>query len=55
MTKLPQAFADYTRQMMGDERFERYLKSFGQEPPVSIRLNPRKAEGLTAIDAEPVP
>ena len=55
MTKLPQAFADYTRQLMGDERFERYLKSFGQEPPVSIRLNPRKAEGLTAIDAEPVP
>ncbi len=55
MTKLPQAFADYTRQMMGDERFERYLKSFGQEPPVSIRLNPRKAKGLTAIDAEPVP
>jgi 16S rRNA C967 or C1407 C5-methylase (RsmB/RsmF family) len=55
MTKLPQAFADYTRQMMGDERFERYLKSFEQEPPVSIRLNPRKAKGLTAIDAEPVP
>ena len=55
MTKLPQAFADYTRQLMGDERFERYLKSFGQEPPVSIRLNPRKAKGLTAIDAEPVP
>ena len=55
MTKLPQAFADYTRQMMGDERFERYLKSFGQESPVSIRLNPRKAKGLTAIDAEPVP
>ena len=55
MTKLPQAFADYTRQMMGDERFGRYLKSFEQEPPVSIRLNPRKAEGLTAIDAESVP
>ena len=55
MTKLPQAFADYTRQLMGDERFGRYLKSFEQEPPVSIRLNPRKAEGLTAIDAEPVP
>ena len=28
--------------MMGDERFERYLKAFEEEPPVSIRLNPRK-------------
>ena len=31
--------------MMGDERFERYLKAFEEEPPVSIRLNPLKMEG----------
>ncbi len=33
---------------MGEERFERYLQAFDAEPPVSIRLNPKKAEGLTA-------
>lgn len=27
---------------MGEERFERYLKAFEEEPPVSIRLNPRR-------------
>ena len=30
---------------MGEERFERYLKAFEEEPPVSIRLNPHKVEG----------
>ena len=42
MTKLPVEFTEYTRQLMGDERFERYLQSFEEEPPVSIRLNPKK-------------
>ena len=27
---------------MGEERFERYLHSFEEETPVSIRLNPMK-------------
>ena len=39
---------------MGDERFERYLHSFEEEAPVSIRLNPRKPAGQP-IDAEEVP
>ena len=43
MVKLPEEFVRETRQMMGDERFERYLKAFEEEPPVSIRLNPRKS------------
>ena len=68
MAKLPVEFTEYTRQLMGDERFERYLQSFEEEPPVSIRLNPKKMNSqrhtLTldredgewkVKDAEPVP
>ena len=57
MTPLPQEFCTQTRQLMGEERFQRYLESFRQEPPVSIRLNPRKmANGRCVVeDAEPVP
>ena len=54
MTELPAEFTTYTRQLMGDERFERYLHSFEEEAPVSIRLNPRKPAGQP-IDAEEVP
>ena len=46
MAQLPLQFTEYTRQLMGAERFERYLKSFEEPAPVSIRLNPRK--GLEA-------
>ena len=52
---LPQAFVDSTRLLMGDERFERYLQSFEDDIPVSIRLNPMKAAGLVPVDGEPVP
>ena len=57
MTQLPAAFTEITRQLMGEERFERYLQSFEEEPPVSIRVNPRKmAEGRWQIDdGTPVP
>ena len=55
MAQLPAAFTEQTRQLMGDERFERYLRSFDEEAPVSIRLNPRKAEGMTVVAGEPVP
>ena len=54
MTELPADFTAYTRQLMGDERFERYLHSFEEETPVSIRLNPRKPAGQP-IDGEEVP
>ena len=43
MVHLPEDFVCETRRIMGDERFERYLKAFEEEPPVSIRLNPRKS------------
>ena len=57
MTQLPAAFTEKTRQLMGEERFERYLQSFEEEPPVSIRVNPRKmAEGRWQIaEGTPVP
>ena len=57
MANLPAAFIEYTRQLMGEERFGRYLKSFEEEPPVSIRLNPKKIEAgqWQMDDAEPVP
>ena len=42
MAEIPVQFAEYTRQLMGDERFERYLQSFEEDIPVSIRLNPQK-------------
>lgn len=55
MTQLPAVFTDNTRQLMGDERFERYLRSFEEPVPVSIRLNPKKTEGLQVIDGEQAP
>ena len=59
MAQLPLQFTEYTRQLMGAERFERYLESFEEPAPVSIRLNPKKmSEGrgqrLEVIDGEPV-
>ena len=39
---LPEEFERYTRELMGEERFARYLAAFDEEPPVSIRLNPKK-------------
>ena len=57
MTQLPAIFTENTRQLMGAERFERYLQSFEEDAPVSIRLNPRKmADGRWQMDdVEPVP
>ena len=57
MTQLPAIFTENTRQLLGEERFERYLKSFEEDVPVSIRLNPLKmADGRWQIaDSEPVP
>ena len=57
---LPKDFEAYTRQLFGEERWERYLSSFGEEPPVSVRYNPLKQRMLTEGDddlqaASPVP
>lgn len=45
MIRLPEEFIKSTRETFGDERFERYIQAFDEEPPVSIRLNPRKVPG----------
>ena len=58
MTQLPAVFTETTRLLMGDERFERYLQSFEEEPPVSIRVNPKKIAidyWQLAVDHEQVP
>lgn len=41
---LPQEFIDYTSQLFGEERWQRFLDSFDAEipAPVSVRLNPFK-------------
>ena len=45
---LPKAFEDYTRQLMGDARYQRYLDGLALPPSTSIRLNPFKVKD--AID-----
>ena len=57
MAQLPAEFTEYTRQLMGKERFERYLQSFEEPAPVSIRLNPKKMadSGWMMDDVEQVP
>ena len=40
--QLPEDFKRETRLVMGDERFNRFMGAFDEEPPVSIRLNPRR-------------
>jgi len=45
MVTLPEEFIRITRELMGEERFARYLAAFNEEPPVSIRINPLKVKG----------
>ena len=52
---LPKEFIEYTHEIMGEERFGRYLKSFDELPPVSIRLNPRKTADMTVVKGQEVP
>jgi 16S rRNA C967 or C1407 C5-methylase (RsmB/RsmF family) len=54
---LPEAFVKTTVDLMGEERFSRYLASFGEEVPVSIRINPKRMEGerWSVEGGEPVP
>ena len=39
---LPEDFTKYTKELMGQELFEQYLKGMEEEAPTSIRLNPFK-------------
>ena len=40
--QLPEDFVQETRQLMGEERFNRFMEAFNEDAPVSIRLNPSK-------------
>ncbi len=41
---LPEEFTAYTRNLMGDERYQRLIEGLADEPPASLRLNPFKAD-----------
>lgn len=41
---LPEEFTTYTRALMGEERFARFLGALDEPAPVSIRVNPFKAK-----------
>ncbi|MBQ0073267.1 MAG: hypothetical protein KBT34_03635 [Prevotella sp.] len=38
----PEEFVTYTKELFGEERWQRYLASFDEEAPVSVRTNPFK-------------
>ena len=46
---LPQDFVTYTRELFGEEVWHKYLQSFEEPAPVSIRLNPFKPVSLSTI------
>lgn len=46
---LPEDFTSYTRELMGQELFEQYLKGMEEEAPTSIRLNPFKCSPDTKV------
>lgn len=52
---LPPEFTEYTSNLFGADRWERFVQSFSHEAPVSVRLNPWKADENPFPQAEPVP
>lgn len=46
--QLPEAFTSYTKQLMGDELYQRLATALDGEPPVSVRIN--AAKGAMAPD-----
>ena len=52
---LPQEFTDYTSRLFGAARWKRFVQSFLQETPVSVRINPWKAAENPFPNADPVP
>ena len=50
--QLPEGYIRYTRTIMGEDLFARYLHGLEGESPVSIRLNPLKTAGYTVADSD---
>lgn len=46
---LPQEFKEYAQKLLGTQRWEKLEEALGQDPSVSIRLNPFKA-GAVSVD-----
>ena len=42
MMQLPEYFIQYTREMMGEERFSQLLQGLHEDPPTTVRINPLK-------------
>ena len=57
MHNLPKEFIEYTSALFGAERWQRFVDSFDEPTPVSIRLNPFKTDSPPALPVgrEPVP
>ena len=53
MVQLPEEFLRQTRLTMGDELFERFMKAFEEEPPVSIRVNGAVADSEVVGESVP--
>lgn len=51
---MKEEFLIQTRQVMGDDRFDRFMQALGEEPSVSVRVNPLKAGGAV-VEGERVP
>ena len=51
---LPEEFTTYTRALMGEERFARFLGALDEPAPVSIRVNPFKAKATPETGADRV-
>lgn len=47
---LPPEFTTYTSSLLGKQRWECFVQSFEQQPPVSIRLNPFKWKGEKIVE-----
>ena len=52
---LPEEFLQSTKALMGDSLYDRFMAALGEEPPVSIRLNPMKADVGCSTRCESVP
>jgi len=56
MEHLPQEFVTYTSALFGEERWQRFLRSFEMPAVTSVRFNPWKYRGETVFpQATPVP
>ena len=53
MVRLPDDFITCTQQLMGEERYARFVKSFDDDPCVSVRVNPFKSS--VPVDCQQVP